>query len=86
MGLPDREMRTEFTHVWSLVSVNAVKIFAGGMHSWVVLDDVMPKKDDYKGQNEISAANDDDYLLNDDDSIKPLSNMGFQQTINKDNS
>lgn len=31
----------------SLLSVNGLKIFAGGIHSWVVLDDIMPKKDDF---------------------------------------
>jgi alpha-tubulin suppressor-like RCC1 family protein len=40
LGLPDKEMRTSFTHVLSLMSVNAFKLYAGGFHSWVVLDDI----------------------------------------------
>jgi len=31
------------------MSVNVVKIYAGGLHSWVVLDEVMPKKDNFEG-------------------------------------
>ena len=69
--MPDREMRTNFTQVLSLLSVNAVKIYAGGLHSWVVLDDVMPKKDDFKSQKDVSSAiNDDDLLINDDESMR----------------
>lgn len=36
----------------SLISVNVVKLYAGGLHSWVILDDVMPKKDDFKNLKE----------------------------------
>ncbi len=63
LGLPDKEMRKVFTHVLSLVTVNSVKMYAGGFHSWVVLDDLMPKKDEFqalKGKN----SQGDDSLLN----------------------
>ena len=47
LGLPNSEsMRKSFTHVLSLLSVNVVKIYAGGFHSWVVLDELFPKKED----------------------------------------
>jgi hypothetical protein len=57
------------------MSVNVIKIYAGGPHSWVILDDVMPKKDDFKElQNE--ESNDDEYLINEeDDSLKQFSNI-----------
>lgn len=41
-------MRKVFTNVYSLISVNTIKLYAGGFHSWVVLDDVNPKKDHFK--------------------------------------
>jgi hypothetical protein len=41
-------MRKVFTLVYSLISVNSIKLYAGGFHSWVVLDDVMPKKDHFR--------------------------------------
>ena len=45
------------------MSVNTVKIYAGGFHSWIILDEVMPKKDEFlqlKGTN----SGEDDSLLN----------------------
>mmetsp|Transcript_5292 Transcript_5292/g.4017 ORF Transcript_5292/g.4017 Transcript_5292/m.4017 type:complete len:185 (+) Transcript_5292:1304-1858(+) len=71
--MPDRQMRTAFTQVLSLLSVNVVRLFAGGLHTWVVLDEVMPKKDDFKGD---STFQEDEYLLNEDDSLNQLSNIG----------
>ena len=47
LGLPDKEMRKTFTHVLSLMSVNSVKLHAGGFHSWAILDEMMPKKDEF---------------------------------------
>ena len=32
----------------SLGNKNITKIFAGGNHSWVVIDDVVPVKDNYR--------------------------------------
>jgi hypothetical protein len=29
------------------MSVNTAKIYAGGLHSWAILDDLMPKKDEF---------------------------------------
>lgn len=49
-------MRTQFTHVLSLMSVNTSKIFAGGLHSWVVLDDLFPKKEEFIGLKKIGGA------------------------------
>lgn len=48
IGMPDKEtVRTNFSHVLSLMSVNVAQIYAGGLHSFVVLDDILPKKDDF---------------------------------------
>jgi hypothetical protein len=29
------------------MSVNVAYIYAGGLHSWAILDDVIPKRDDF---------------------------------------
>jgi hypothetical protein len=58
-------MRKTFTHVLSLMSVNVVRIYAGGFHSWVILDEVMAKKDEFQGlKGTNSGDGDDDSLLN----------------------
>ena len=76
LGLPDKEMRKIFTHVLSLMSVNAIKLYAGGLHSWIVLDEVrnvliltyiqvMPKKDEFQALKGLGGADgEDDSLLN----------------------
>lgn len=48
MGRGDKESKTQFTHVASLGPKNIVRIFAGGSHSWVVLDDMVPIRENYK--------------------------------------
>jgi alpha-tubulin suppressor-like RCC1 family protein len=58
IGLPDKEMRTSFAHVLSLMSVNAYKVFAGGNHSWIILDDMQPKKDEFLGLNGAGKSKD----------------------------
>lgn len=45
------------------MSVNAVKIVAGGFHSWIILDDIMPKKDEFSRLKGTHSA-DEDSLLN----------------------
>lgn len=57
------------------MTVNVLKIYAGGLHSWAILDDVMPKKDEYQTDKGVNSL-DDDSLLNDDESIKNFSNIG----------
>jgi hypothetical protein len=52
-------MKKTFTHVLSLLSVNGYKIFAGGNHSWVVLDDVMPKKEEFIAGGPASQTKED---------------------------
>jgi len=47
-GLNDKEARTQFTHVAHLGGKNVFRIFAGGNHSWVVVDDVLPVRDNYR--------------------------------------
>jgi hypothetical protein len=69
LGLPDKESRTVFSQVLSLMSVNVVKIYAGGFHSWVILDDVNPKKENFRGVHE-EEEEDDVSLLNDEDAEK----------------
>ncbi len=62
IGLPDQDtLRTTFSMVLSLMSVNVAQVFAGGLHSFVVLDDIIPKKDDFsnfkRGENQDSPLN-----------------------------
>jgi alpha-tubulin suppressor-like RCC1 family protein len=47
LGLGDKESKTSFTFVQAFSKKNISKIFAGGNHSWIVLDDVMPTRDNY---------------------------------------
>jgi alpha-tubulin suppressor-like RCC1 family protein len=48
LGLNDKESRTAFTHVANLGNKNIYKMFAGGNHSWVVIDDIMPIRENYR--------------------------------------
>lgn len=43
----DDESKIVFTHVASLGGKNIDKIFAGGNHSWVFLDDQNPNNNNY---------------------------------------
>lgn len=47
-GLNDRESRTAFQHVANIGAKNVYRIFAGGNHSWVVIDDIVPVKRKYR--------------------------------------
>jgi S-formylglutathione hydrolase FrmB len=38
----DTESRTAFQYVASVGDKNVYRIFAGGDHSWVVIDDIIP--------------------------------------------
>lgn len=42
------------------------KIVAGGFHSWAILDDIMPKKEEFTGLKG-SNSDDEDSLLNSGD-------------------
>lgn len=44
----DIESKIGFTHVASLGPRNISRIFAGGNHSWVVLDENMPVRESYR--------------------------------------
>ncbi len=55
-GLNDKESRTQFTHVISLGAKNIYKIFAGGNHSWVVIDDIMPIREHYEPPSPVGYA------------------------------
>lgn len=45
LGLGDKESKTSMTFVQSFSRKNISNIFAGGNHSWVVLDEMMPVRD-----------------------------------------
>lgn len=44
LGLGDTDMRTGFTHLRTLADKNIYRIFAGGNHSWVLLDEIIPMR------------------------------------------
>ena len=44
LGLGDTDTRTCFTHLKSLSDKNIYRIFAGGNHSWVLLDEIIPMR------------------------------------------
>ena len=71
-------MRKIFTHVLSLMSVNSCKLHAGGLHSWVVLDEIMPKKDEFQTLRVgVKDGSNDDSLLNsrDEDTINQFTSQ-----------
>ena len=47
-GLNDKESRTSFHHVANIGAKNVYRIFAGGNHSWVVIDDIIPIRRKYR--------------------------------------
>lgn len=44
----DLESRTAFQYVASVGDKNVYRIFAGGDHSWVVIDDIIPRKANFR--------------------------------------
>lgn len=44
----DNESRTAFQYVASVGEKNVYRIFAGGDHSWVVIDDIIPVRNSYR--------------------------------------
>lgn len=44
LGLGDTDTRTGFTHLQSLSDKNVYRVFAGGNHSWVLLDEIVPMR------------------------------------------
>lgn len=48
LGLNDKDSRTAFQHVANIGAKNVYRIFAGGNHSWVVIDDIVPVRKRYR--------------------------------------
>ena len=44
LGLGDTETQTGFQHLRTLADKNVYRIFAGGNHSWVLLDEIIPMR------------------------------------------
>jgi len=57
LGLNDKESRTSFTHVADLGAKNVYKIFGGGNHSWVVIDDILPVRENYRPPSPVNHMN-----------------------------
>ncbi len=47
-GLNDKDSRTSFHHIINIGAKNVYRIFAGGNHSWVVIDDIIPIRRKYR--------------------------------------
>ena len=47
-GLKDKESRTAFQHVANIGAKNIYRAFAGGNHSWVVIDEIIPIRTKYR--------------------------------------
>ena len=47
-GLNDKDSRTAFQHVANIGAKNVYRIFAGGNHSWVIIDDIVPVRKRYR--------------------------------------
>jgi len=57
LGLGEKQSKTSFTHISSLGPKNIFKVFAGGNHSWVVIDDVMPNREYYVAPSPLQPPN-----------------------------
>jgi alpha-tubulin suppressor-like RCC1 family protein len=55
LGLGDDESRTMFTHVSALGAKKVERIYAGGNHSWALLDPAMPIRPDYEPPSPIPS-------------------------------
>lgn len=49
----DLESRTAFQYVASVGDKNVYRIFAGGDHSWVVVDDIIPRKVNFRAPSPV---------------------------------
>lgn len=56
LGLGNDESKTEFTWVSSLAGKNIKRIFAGGNHSWTLLDEKNPFITDYKAPSPLKES------------------------------
>jgi len=50
----DLESKTAFTHVAALGARQIQAVFAGGSHSWVVIDEHMPVREAYRPPSPLS--------------------------------
>lgn len=57
LGLGDDESHTTFTHVSSLGNKNITQIYAGGNHSWAVIDSSCPMQENYEPPSPIDELN-----------------------------
>lgn len=52
----DKESKTGFTYVQAFGNKNIARIFAGGNHSWIVIDDVIPIRDNHRIPSPLGRA------------------------------
>ena len=82
LGLGDTETRKGFTHLRSLADKNVYRIFAGGNHSWILLDEIIPMRN---AQRPPSPLYGDRILLENEKSPKKESALNLQGGINLTN-
>lgn len=57
LGLGDDESRTVYTHVAALGPRKVERIYAGGNHSWALLDPALPIRPDYEPPSPVLSEN-----------------------------
>ena len=55
LGLGDTETRTAFTLLKSLADKNVYRIFAGGNHTWVLLDEFIPMRKNMRAPSPLAG-------------------------------
>jgi len=53
LGLNDKDSRTSYNYVTHIGAKNVYRIFAGGNHSWVVIDDIMPVRQRHRAPSPV---------------------------------
>jgi alpha-tubulin suppressor-like RCC1 family protein len=53
LGVGDEQSRTTFTHVSSLAGSNISRVFAGGSHTWALIDSDQPMVINYEAPSPI---------------------------------
>ncbi len=97
LGLEDEENRSMFTLIKSTMELNINKIFAGGHHSWIIVDSENPEKDfEIKTPSPINSPRGDQVFevksirnlspnlkyVNKNDSPKKISSIVANQNLN----
>lgn len=70
LGIGEKAM-TSWTHVTTLSGKNVGRIYAGGDHSWAVVDEITPLIKDYEPPSPIKVAFDQATMIKHNESSRP---------------